>query len=280
MNQHPESNRGGAANPEVMESLELYLDGMLTGEKLAAFERLLAADAALRRHVEAHRAMVASLRARMAPPEAIEFPALDRAAAESEAPAAIPMSRGLSGAGGAAGTRHAPMRIGRWVGYAAAAMIGVVGVLWWSSTVPSPSARPVLTAAEVLATTRQGGFKPVFVCKDDAEFVEVVRKRFGTGLLIASTESIAVLGWAYSDTYGSDIVSKDTLVLMARVDGREVLVFMDRAPGEHVLKQGDSPEGYRLFSKTLGGLVLYEFTPFETPRVLQEARVVEGGVRP
>lgn len=252
-----------------MDTLELYLDGMLKGEELSAFERLLAADAMLRRHVDAHRAMTASLKSRMAPPPSIAFPALDEAAAEAEAPAPIPIARGSR-----------PLPVARWIGYAAAAMVGIVGVLWWSNTVPNPSARQVLTAGQVLATTMKGGFTPVFVCKDDAEFVDTVKKRFGTGLLVASTESIAVLGWAYSNTYGANIISKDTLVLMAKVDGREVLVFMDRAPGQYDLKKGDVPEGYQMFSKTVGGLVLYELTPFDTARVLEAARVVETGPRP
>lgn len=262
------------------ERLDLYLDGAMNAAEKADFERDAAANPELRRHLDVALAVQASMARRCAPPLALHLAGLDDAvkAAEArgadgdEAPAAIPISRGAASPTAA---RRGPAGWQRWVGYAVAAVIGIVGVVWWSSTVPNPEARRVLSAGEVLAASMEGGFKPAFVCKDDAEFVAVVKKRFGTGLLVASTETISVLGWAYSDTYAADIVSKNTLVLMTKVDGREVLVFMDRAPGEHTLKAGAAPEGYRLFSKTVGGLVLYELTPFETPRVLEAAKVVE-----
>jgi len=252
-----------------LDRLEVYLDGAMSPGEKAEFERLASSHSALRRELDAALAVHGAVRRLGTPPTTLGLDALDAAVGSGDAtadvPAPIPISRG----------RVAPAKMGRWIGYAAAAMIGVVGVVWWSSTVPDPEARRVLTAGQVLAVAHAEGFKPAFVCKDDAEFVATVKNRFGTGLLVASTESVAVLGWAYSDTYGADLVSKDTLVLMARVEGREVLVFMDRAPGERVLKPGDVPAGYRLLRKPVGGLMLYELTPFESARVIDAARIVD-----
>lgn len=259
----------------MLDRLEHYLDGLLTGEDLRTFERELAASVELRAHVEMQRRADTAMRASLSPPTAIALPSLDaavRAADSSAPPEPIKIT-----AARAAQPRH-PLHFTRWIGYAAAAVIGIAGVLWWSSTVPNPEARRVLTAMEVFRETEKTGFKPVFVCKDDAEFAATVKGRFGTPLLVAAQQGIAVLGWAYSDSYDADIITKNTLVLMARVDGKEVLVFMDRAgafdrttPRE--LGLGDRPDGRRLFKRTLDGLVLYELTPFETPRVLEAAYV-------
>jgi anti-sigma factor RsiW len=270
------------------ERLDLYLDGVLSPQEKADFERDAAANPALQTHLDLARAVQASMARRCAPPMALHLDRLDEAvkraettrgtptdnseaaAVQAPAPAPIPIARGVPSA--IAASRRGP-GWRRWVGYAVAAMIGIVGVVWWSNSVPDPEARRVLTAGEVMAATMEGGFKPTFVCKDDAEFVATVKNRFGKGLLLASTETISVLGWAYSDTYAADIVSKNTLVLMAKVEGREVLMFMDRAPGEHVLKAGNVPTGYRLFTKTHCGLVLYELTPFDSPRLIEAAKV-------
>lgn len=267
------------------ERLDRYLDGVMSAAERTEFERDAAGNPELKKHLDVALAVQASMAKRFAPPLALHIGGLDEAVKAAEAkdseraavpaPAPIPISRGVPSTPQIAVAPKSRAGWNRWIGYAVAAVIGIAGVVWWSSTVPDPEARRILSAGQVLAVSMEGGFKPAFICKDDAEFIAVVKNRFGTGLLVASTETISVLGWAYSDTYAADIVSKNTLVLMAKVDGREVLVFMDRAPGEHVLKKGDAPDGYRLFNRTVGGLVLYELTPFDSARVLDVAKVVE-----
>lgn len=253
--------------PEMIDRLEMYLDGLLEGAALAAFEREVGVNAELRAEVEAARRVESVLRASMSPPQAIALPALDRAVESA------PLKFDAAGSGGK--PKRAPAW--RWAGYAAAAAIGLAAVAWYSNTVPNPSAKPVLTAMQVLEETRRTGFTPVFVCKDDAEFAATVKNRFGTAMLVAAQEGVAVLGWAYSDTYAGEIVSNNTLVLMAKVDGREVLVFMDKAPGARTLSLGERPDGYRVFKKELGGLVLYELSPFDRARVLDACYVPPGG---
>lgn len=261
---------------DFSDQLELYLDGLLGEGPRAEFERLCASNPAMARELELARRIAGSVSRQFTPPSPMNMAVFGTAAAgaartpasahdTADPPAPIPFP-------GPARPRAGSTPRWRWAGYAVAAVLGIAAVAWWSSTVPDPAAVRRLTAMEVMASAKQSGFVPIFVCKDDEEFASTVKKRFGTPLLVAAESGLAVLGWAYSDTYAGELVTKNSLVLMARVDGQDVLVFMDRDPaltGEgNTLELGPAPAGHRLFKRTLGPLILYELTPFDHPRVL------------
>ncbi|MCH7994978.1 MAG: hypothetical protein IIB57_11125, partial [Planctomycetes bacterium] len=107
------------------------------------------------------------------------------------------------------------------------------------------------------------GFEPEWVCKDDDEFAGAFKKRLRQPLLVAATTGPVVgLGLGYANC-----LSPRTMTYLARVQGKPVVVFVDK------LKKDTHPKlppnsGLNLFRKELDRLVLYEVTPLNEPHVL------------
>jgi hypothetical protein len=247
------------ANPASnmpIDPLDLYLDGMLEGPELAAFEQRLAADASLRRLVDQHRRIDRDLKKSFKPPSiSISLPAVAPAATPQKFPAAAPRP----------GSYKFPIAP-RFLLYAAVvAIAGIVG--WWQMSPPTVSIKmPQLSAGQVYANLTSKGFQPEFVCTTDEAFNETMEKRFGQGLLIASAPNIELIGWAYSDGYKGAVVSPKELILMAKVDGRETVVFMDKAKNAPFFGiKKEAPPGMNVFKRRVGDIVLYELTSLPTP---------------
>jgi len=254
--------RAGNGDPRI----DLYVDGLLDGEQLAVFERELGESAVLREALEAQERIDGELR------KMFVYDA--RRAGE-------PMGR----AAPVEGNRDVIGRIDQTTSQRASAGSG--GRLRWYGL----AAAVVLCGAAVLSVYVQRRYEiertlspgavyamvqgPEFVCKDDAEFAEAVRKRLGQPLILAATPGVAALGWAYGDDYNGKIVGDKTMVLINTVDGEKVLVFMDRLRDDRKLDAAPLPDGLKLFRREVGSLVLYEVTPLARPRVI-ESLVVPG----
>lgn len=166
-------------------------------------------------------------------------------------------------------------------------VLAAIGVYLWKSR---PPVREVAPSAVMQRLTGHG-FVPEFVCTEPAEFVKTIKDRFGTGLGMTETpEGIEILGWAYTDQYEGRVVGEKTLIMMAKVHGAPVLVFIDKLSEDRKLtdpgaqmgnwtggdistplstKPAQQPDGkLTLFRHTAGDLVLYELTPFEKPELL------------
>lgn len=166
-------------------------------------------------------------------------------------------------------------------------VLAAVGAYVWKS---KPAIREITPSAVMQRLTGQG-FVPEFVCTEPAEFVKTIKDRFGTGLGMTETpEGIEILGWAYASPYEGRVVGDKTLIMMARVHGAPVLVFIDKLSEDRSLadpgaqmgnwtggdittpmstKPSQLPDGkLTLFRHTAGDLVLYELTPFERPELL------------
>jgi hypothetical protein len=117
-------------------------------------------------------------------------------------------------------------------------------------------------------TVVNAGFKPEWVCKNDAEFAEAVRYRLGQPLLVTKgVPGLEVLGWAYPNKFGATPLSDQTMILLSTVDGQRDVVFVDRAGADKPLavKSGK----LNLFRRQIGDLVLYEVTPNDRPVVIE-----------
>ena len=251
---------GGGGGGAPATDLDLYLDGLLPGDRAAAFERALAADPALAEQVRVQRGIDAGLR------EGLRYeqrPALRLAGGGASAnrtemrPASQAMGRG-----------HGEWKRQVWA--VAALVVLAAGVIWMNLT-PSGVPRannPILDIAPDAAFSNllSSGFKPQFVCTTDEAFAKAVRERFGQALLVAATPSVELLGWAYDAGYRTRVLGNESLILMARSDGHEVIVLMDTLASDRPLAAPTAP-GVHLHRRVVGQMVVYEVSRSATPLV-------------
>ncbi|HZW05691.1 MAG TPA: hypothetical protein VFF65_01100 [Phycisphaerales bacterium] len=239
----------------VEDRLERYLDGLMAADEKAAFEAEAAASPALTAEIGAHRRLCAAL-------ERLASPAQPTLALVGAAPASAP---GAS--------------VRRWVklaGIAAAIALCVSGAVWLSSRSPMPSAPRALSDRDWQAKTRglllkqyeaevAAGFVPAEVCTTDEQFAKWTRDRFDVALkpVHGGPKPEPVLaGWSRAE-----IFSAYTGVLLARVDGRPVIVTMDNAP-DRSIPPDDAAGSPRVFRRKVGGVWMLEVTPLDEPRVI------------
>lgn len=240
--------------PDGIDPIDAYLDGMMTDAERAAFEARLEQDAELRRVVEFQRQVDQSL-VRQLP---YQPPA--------PAPIAISSARRVSW-----------KRLG-WIGAIAAVIVlSVITALY----IARPSGTKFRAPDLVYRDFESKGWKPSWVCKDDREFAEMVDFYLHSAVVVPlSTPGVDLMGWSFADQWdkGRPLgtpLSQQTLALLTKVDGRNVLVLMDRESSDRKL---DVPKrsGLHLFRRTVNGLVLYEVSPLSEPRVLPKAVPAEG----
>lgn len=236
------------------ELLDLYLDGLLVGEELAAFERRLADDTLLRAQVRTQHAVNESLRWSFTPP----------------APRVIPTE--VNGRGNRASAPPTPPRgrrdMSRRMAIAAVLGLGLVGVwrIWTFLDPPKPRSaygpKPKQTLVEAWQSIVAGGFKPDWVCETQERASRLLRRRFGQGLLLAESPSLSGIGWSYTNT-----ITPNTAVLLVRANQSEILVFVDRLASD-TGQSVPAESGLRLDRRELGELVLYELSRPDAPLIL------------
>lgn len=252
------------ADPRV----DLYIDGLLEGEELAAFERELGESAVLRGQIESQELIDSGLRKLFAydPSRAVLPASILGEAGDSARNGVIGRIDGSTATRGAA-RASAPWSRLRIYAMAAAVLLAAAGI--WATYVhlTTPSFEKLLSPAEVYAMVD----KPEFICKDDREFADAVNKRLGQPLVLAMSPGVSALGWAYGDDYNGKIVGPKTMVLINKVDDQKVLVFMDRRREDRKLEV-PAGSGLKLFRKEIGALVVYEVTPLDRARVIEQLK--------
>lgn len=266
-------------SPELEDLIEAYVGGRLDPGAATAFEIDLERDPELRAHVEMQRRIEASLGRLYADDELGDAlptsvasdpaPALRLAGSPGQAPP--PDARGSWS--GASPARALPIQRLKWYALAAAVVLGFGGV--WSAYIhlTTPSFETFISPAELYATMEQRGFAPEFVCTTDPEFAATIADRFGQGLLVAATPAIQLVGWAYGNVYEGTMISPNTLVLLTKVDGEDVVVLIDRANADRSLPDPAPETGLGLFRRRIGDLVTYEITPRSAPAVVEKMYV-------
>jgi hypothetical protein len=216
------------------ELLERYLDGDLAGDELAEFQNELSTSPELRGQVELQERINAGLRRMFAPEES--------AATAPNPPRSI------------LGRFH-------WRPWAIAAglLLAIAGA-WWA-TRPPPGPDPLEAEYRRIV---DAGFTPQQVCTDDATFRAWVMDKFGQPLQPRSDRgSVQFVGWN-----SSRVLSVYSGLLLARVQGREVVVLIDRAGIEDGKLPRPADPSLRQYRRVMGNLVLYEITPLDRPAVL------------
>ncbi len=244
---------------EKSDSLDAYLDDQLDAVEREAFERELDHNPGLMAEVEKQRTIDESIRRLFPPPptERLMSRLPDWATVETEADATdlrvVPTA-------GSAGTKHSPLR--QWLGLAAAIGICVFAGVRFARFSESNVAADYSTMAGAYRTEVARGFEPLWVCRDDAEFSGRFEKRFGQPLVLGNLPSnIQSIGMSYAS-----IISDKTTYLLAKVDGEEVVVFVDSET--HKGQSLPSGSGLNLYSRQIESLILYEVSRLDRAYLL------------
>jgi len=228
-----------------LERIAMLLDGQLTPDQRHEIEREIHASPEARAQFEAMRRIDATLAARFA--EAAAPTTFDPASAPAPA---RPLSRRLA------------------LGAIAALVVlsTTTWFLWPAGQWPKPSARPT-TIDGLFDKYVRSGFTPEFRCENDEQFLNFTKERLGVPLLASASPGVQLLGWGYPRDPSEMGLADGTVSLLARVDGKNVLVLMtpvdrDAHPRTQWLL------GRNVFQNTVGGVYLLEITPFKESRVI------------
>lgn len=253
----------GAFDP--MANVDAYLDGLLSPEEAAAFERELEVSPELRRQIELHEQSVAEVRS------AYRYEPRTHAAGLTTNAQAMAREAGpglkLSGthATPAAKRPGTAIRLRR-LAIAAVLVLGCAGT--WATYVHLTSGGVKLVPPqEIYLALDRANWTPEEVCTEGPEFAAYIQSRMGQPLSIAARPGIELVGWSYGDGYDGRIVGEKTVVMLARVDGRGVAVLIDRASQDRSLTVPEG-SGLRIFRRVIGSLVVYEVTPLDQSRII------------
>ncbi|MBY0311579.1 MAG: hypothetical protein K2W85_05885 [Phycisphaerales bacterium] len=252
---------------EPMANVDAYVDGLLSPEETAAFERELQISAELRRQVELHEQSVREVRSTYRyEPRAGAAATLETSVTPTAARDAVPALK-LSGDQAI----QRAMRSGgllrmRRLAIAAVLVLGCAGV--WATYVHLTSPGDKLVGPqEIYLALDRASWTPEEVCTEGPAFAKYVQTRMGQPLSITARPGVELVGWSYGDGYDGRIVGEKTVVMLARVDGRGVAVLIDRVSQDRTLSVPEG-SGLRIFRRVVGSLVVYEVTPWEKPMIL------------
>ena len=264
--EHLERNGDGAA-------LDAYLDGQLGTSARSAFEARLAGDPALAAELDVQRRLDRSLRgAFLVPP----FPGLPTNGHPTPLPRSEPSSKpslitgpraaaaaiaGLTVSAAAQGAR-------RWardnVLLSAALGVMIAGSVLWLAYTAHANRRVTFDEVyrDVVASPPTSGSSTA------APFESACAKSLGRAL---QARNVVPNGVQMLGVIEAPVLSRKTVVLRARVDGQDVLLFADRPEEEaEALRRMGGGCHLHLFRRDAGGLVLYELTPLDQPRLLDQ----------
>lgn len=240
-----------------------YVDGQMEGAERERFEARLAASASLRAEVEVLRQADASLKRAFG-----EFVPLELDVAGVEGPAArIRAGRVLE--------RRFSWRVRAWalVGAVAAAAVIVLAGLPLLTRTPQGPTGPAgrgMSAERLYALESSRGWAIEHVCASNRAFAEYSRDKVGEALIAdpSGVPGVEIVGWAgYDLDLRAAGLDGRASIIVARVDGEPVLMFLD--PGgtrNRLLRNGNGD--LRVFRREVGSVSVYEVTPLDEPRVM------------
>lgn len=253
-------NAGGSGFPDDdFSGLDAYVDGRLPASERAAFEARLADDPTLLAGVELQRRLDTALRSLFAVPA---FPGVP----SNGHPAPVPR-------GQAAGPRWVQwIRRDVLIGSLFAA-IGITAavVTWFSEFAP---ARTQVTFEMAYRQNIESGEVGGCGIADASEMESISQLSVGSALrLRTAPRDVELLGLSHVD-----VLSTQTLVLRAKVEGREVLVFADRVSNDSPSSAAKcAKSGIHMYRRQIGDVVLYEMSPLDKPRLLDLYEPVSAG---
>jgi len=112
------------------------------------------------------------------------------------------------------------------------------------------------------------GFTPTYVCDDNKRMAIEFDHKLGVGLqLVELPQGTEMLGLAYPGG-----ISRDTMAMLGRSSGQNILVFVDRTAeslDDELQKIDLASADLRVFEKEQFGLNFYEVTPLDEPIMME-----------
>lgn len=243
---------------------DAYVDGLLSDAKRAAFELRVAGDSRLAQQLELHEQIQLSVQRQFpiesAPEDTsavgIQGSSQDASLRDGEETLRRPLPTTASGS-------NRRMLAASLVGLAAAAAAWVV--VWQGDfqSVKGPFFQPRSVAA-VYQETLANGFEPYYECRDDQRFRDVFQRRQGIALRLAELPlGSTMLGLSYSGG-----LSRETTGMLCRVDQQPLMVFVDRIANDFPDAARSTSDAVHIHRVVRDGLVFYEVSPFDVPRMI------------
>jgi len=243
---------------EIIDTIEAYLDGRMSPLERESLENRLDQSPELAEELTRQERLQESLRRLHAP----AIPSLDDVESmlqEDLSPASSFQDPLLTRDG-----RRLIQGL-RIVAVAVAASLVCAIVAWqWrhvDARVPFFETRPLVNLYDEAVTN---GFRPYYDCHEPERFADTFIRRQGRPLrLTAMAEGSRMLGLSYPGG-----LSRDTTAILCEVDDEPVMVFVDRESADQIQPKMDRELELRVFREQRDGLVFYEVTPLDAPRVL------------
>lgn len=260
MSQTLPPNSGHTVPPFDADALDRYLDGSMAESEHAAFEATIAGSAALREEVALQRQMDAALRTAFAAPQIAPIAGIltrEEARAFSPKKARVGWSR--------------ERRMFLALAAVLALVFSIQGYFWLSGG-SSTEERPSL--ASIYQQLVDHKFRPTEECTSNEKFAGWMKSRFGVALAPKEDRpDVQLVGWS-----SSTAISNYTGLLLAKVDGKPVVVAIDsvdrqRDWGFPCRRQPGDDAEVNFFSAEIDGIAVYEITPLDHPRIIDNLAV-------
>lgn len=244
--------------------LHAYVAGEMGEQERAKFETMLADDPELSSRTDVQLAIESRMRKTFAfaKPTVSE---VESWLTEADVPATTFTAQATSR------SRREWLRIGVTVA-SLAATVAIIAFFAQgrSNRTPEPFFEPV-ALAQVYRENVDHGFRPYYFCEDEERFAATFRKRQLVGLRLKPTpDDRYMTGLSYTGG-----LSRETTAMLCLVKEKPVMVFVDRLDTDNESIAVSKPDGLHVHRAELGGLVLYEVSPFDSPMMMQFLAPVE-----
>lgn len=260
MSQAQPPNSGAWSPPFDSEAVDRYLDGVMSESERSAFEAEVANSPSLRDEISLQKHLDSSLRTGFGAPPVVPVAGI---LTREEARAFAPKKQ-----------RASWSREYKMFG-AVAALLAIalsIQAYFWLTSPGAVEERPSLAEAYYKLVNHK--FRPSEECTTREKFAQWMGSRYGVALAPKEDRpDVQFVGWSYSGA-----ISNYTGLLLAKVDGKPVVVAIDTVARQNdwgipCRRQPKDEDGVNFFSAEIDGIALYEITPLDKPRIIDNLAV-------